>query len=48
MPFIEVTIVEGVLPDDKKHELIAALTNAVVNVGGDPTDSIVFYQRFTS
>ena len=29
MPFIEVKIVEGVLPDDKKHELIAALTDAV-------------------
>lgn len=35
MPFIEVKIVEGVLPDDKKHELIAALTNAVVSVGGE-------------
>ncbi len=35
MPFIEVKIVEGVLSDDKKHELIAALTNAVVSVGGE-------------
>ena len=35
MPFIEVKIVEGVLPDDKKHALIAALTNAVVSVGGE-------------
>ncbi|HSV44647.1 MAG TPA: tautomerase family protein [Ramlibacter sp.] len=35
MPFIEVKIVEGVLPDDKKHALIAALTDAVASVGGE-------------
>ena len=26
MPFIEVKIIEGVLPDDKKHELIQHYT----------------------
>jgi len=35
MPFIEVKIIEGVLPDDKKHELIAAITDAVAQVGGE-------------
>lgn len=35
MPFIEVKIIEGVLPDDKKGALIAALTEAVVQVGGE-------------
>ena len=35
MPFIEVKIVEGVLPDEKKAELIAALTDAVAQVGGE-------------
>ena len=35
MPFIEVKIVEGVLPDDKKQALIAALTDAVAQVGGE-------------
>lgn len=35
MPFIEVKIIEGVLPDDCKHELIAALTDAVAKVGGE-------------
>jgi len=35
MPFIEVKIIEGVLPDDKKPELIAALTDAVARVGGE-------------
>jgi 4-oxalocrotonate tautomerase len=35
MPFIEVKIIEGVLPDEKKAELIAALTNAVAQVGGE-------------
>lgn len=35
MPFIEVKIIEGVLPDDKKAELIAALTEAVARVGGE-------------
>lgn len=35
MPFIDVKIIEGVLPDDKKHALIAAITDAVVQVGGE-------------
>lgn len=35
MPFIDVKIIEGVLPDDKKHALIAAITEAVVQVGGE-------------
>lgn len=35
MPFIEVKIIEGVLPDDKKHALIAAITEAVAQVGGE-------------
>lgn len=35
MPFIEVKIVEGVLPDEKKRELISAITDAVVLVGGE-------------
>lgn len=35
MPFIEVKIIEGVLPDEKKQALIAAITEAVVQVGGD-------------
>jgi 4-oxalocrotonate tautomerase len=35
MPFIDVKIIEGVLPDDKKEALIAALTEAVVQVGGE-------------
>jgi len=35
MPFIQVNIVEGVLPADKKRELIAALTDAVAKVGGE-------------
>lgn len=35
MPFIDVKIIEGVLPDDKKHALIAAITEAVVTVGGE-------------
>jgi 4-oxalocrotonate tautomerase len=35
MPFIDVKIIEGVLPDDRKHALIAAITEAVVQVGGE-------------
>ena len=35
MPIIDVKILEGVLPDEKKAELIAALTDAVVQVGGE-------------
>ncbi len=35
MPFIDVKIIEGVLPDDKKQALIAAITDAVVQVGGE-------------
>lgn len=35
MPFIEVKLIEGVLPEEKMPELIAALTNAVVQVGGE-------------
>ncbi len=35
MPFIDVKIIEGVLPDDKKHALISAITEAVVTVGGE-------------
>jgi 4-oxalocrotonate tautomerase len=35
MPFIDVKIIEGVLPDDKKEALIVALTEAVVQVGGE-------------
>lgn len=35
MPFIEVKIIEGVLPDDKKAALIAAITDAVAQVGGE-------------
>lgn len=34
MPFIEVKIIEGVLSDAQKQELIGALTDAVVRVGG--------------
>lgn len=35
MPFIEIKIIEGVLPDDKKQALISAVTEAVVQVGGE-------------
>ncbi|HSV36247.1 MAG TPA: tautomerase family protein [Ramlibacter sp.] len=35
MPFIEVKIIEGVLPDEKKAALIAALTDAVAQVAGE-------------
>jgi 4-oxalocrotonate tautomerase len=35
MPFIEVKIIEGVLPDEKMPALMAALTEAVVQVGGE-------------
>jgi 4-oxalocrotonate tautomerase len=35
MPFIDVKIIEGVLPDDQKHALIAAITDAVARVGGE-------------
>ncbi|WP_019577460.1 tautomerase family protein [Curvibacter lanceolatus] len=35
MPFIEVKILEGVLPEHKVPELMAALTEAVVRVGGE-------------
>ena len=35
MPFIEVKIIEGVLPDDQKPQLIAAITDAVAQVGGE-------------
>ena len=35
MPFIDVKILEGVLPDDKKAALIAAITDAVAQVGGE-------------
>jgi 4-oxalocrotonate tautomerase len=35
MPFIDVKILEGVLPDEKKAALIAALTDAVAQVGGE-------------
>lgn len=35
MPFIEIKIIEGVLPDDKKQALISAITEAVVQVGGE-------------
>lgn len=35
MPFIEVKILEGVLPEDKVPELMAALTDAVARVGGE-------------
>ena len=35
MPFIDVKIIEGVLPDDKKAALIAAITDAVAKVGGE-------------
>lgn len=35
MPFIDVKILEGVLPDDRKQALIAALTDAVAQVGGE-------------
>lgn len=35
MPFIEVKIIEGVLPDEQMAPLIAAITEAVVQVGGE-------------
>jgi 4-oxalocrotonate tautomerase len=35
MPFIDVKIIEGVLPDNKKAHLIAAITDAVARVGGE-------------
>lgn len=35
MPFIEVKILEGVLPEEKVPELMAALTDAVARVGGE-------------
>lgn len=35
MPFIDVKIIEGVLPDDRKAALIAAITDAVAQVGGE-------------
>ncbi|MEK8047500.1 tautomerase family protein [Ideonella margarita] len=35
MPFIDIKIIEGVLPDDKKADLIAAITEAVAQVGGE-------------
>ena len=35
MPFIDVKIIEGVLDDAQKQQLIAELANAVVRVGGE-------------
>jgi len=35
MPFIEVKMLEGVLPEHKVAELMEALTDAVVRVGGE-------------
>ena len=35
MPFINVQIIEGVLDDAQKRQLIAELADAVVRVGGD-------------
>ena len=35
MPFIDVKIIEGVLDDVQKQQLIAELANAVVRVGGE-------------
>lgn len=35
MPFIEVKIIEGLLPEEKVAELMAALTDAVARVGGE-------------
>lgn len=35
MPFIDVKIIEGVLSDAQKQQLIAELAHAVVRVGGE-------------
>jgi 4-oxalocrotonate tautomerase len=39
MPVVEIKVIEGVFTDDEKREMVERLTEALIEVGGEPLRS---------